>query len=151
MLLSLMSSLASGEAADAARRAKRTFILLALAGVFALCALVFFVGAGFFATAEEVGLVEAALIFGAGFLILALIIYVILKILNRAQARKASKRRRSELLALGTTALAAALPSLLAGRRGSMALATPVLVALTYLVYRENTQESHPDDIRRKR
>lgn len=145
LLATLVASVVSGEAADAVARARSAAIAYVLAGLFALCGLGFLVGAAYAALAREVGTIAAALWFGGGFVLLALIIVVVQRIGARTRARKIAKRRGSEMRTVASTAAIALLPTLLAGRGRVAVLTVPALAALAYAVWRENAPRDGRD------
>lgn len=138
MLASLLASLASGETVVALRRARRAAVVYLLSGVLALCGIGFLVGALYIWLAARYGRLETALMFGFGFIVLALIILLVDRITSRSRARRAAERRKSDFTALGVTAALAVLPGLLRSRAGAGVLAAPLLAALGYAIYREN-------------
>lgn len=145
-LAGLITSIVSGEASEAVARARRAAAIYLLAGILALAGLAFLIVAGFVATAKEIGTIEAALAFGGGFLILAIVIVSVYRIGARLRARRIAKKRRSEARAVAGAAAIAILPALLASRTGAIALGAPAIAALAYAVYRENTARKNPDD-----
>lgn len=138
MLASLIASIVSGEASDAVGRTRRAVLAYALAGLLALCGAGFLLGAAYVAAAREIGAVAAALWFGGGFLLAAMLVVAIHRIASRAKARRAAARRQSEVKAVASAAALAMLPTLLAGRGRSLALIAPAVAALAWAVWREN-------------
>jgi undecaprenyl pyrophosphate phosphatase UppP len=135
MLASLIAAIVSGETLDAAKRARAAAIAYLLCAVLAICGVGFLVGAGYIWTAERYGSLRAAMCFGAGFLFLAILILLVHKIVARARAREAARRRSSELTAVGVTAALAALPMVL---RSKVAIIGPLVALAAYAIYREN-------------
>lgn len=147
MLSSLIASVVSGEASEAVGRARRAAIVYILAGLFALCGVGFLLGAAFVASADRFGAIHAALGFGGGFILLALIVVAIHKAVSRAKEKRAKKRMQSEMAAVASAAALAALPTLLAGGKGrSAALLAPALAALGWAIWRENKGHRRPAD-----
>lgn len=144
-LATLIASIVSGEAADAAGRARRAVIAYAVAGALALAGLAFLIVAGFVALADRIGVVAAALWMGGGFLAAALVIVLGHRIAASVRAKRAARRRRSEAGAMAGAAALAALPALLAGR-GGLALLAPALGLIGYAIYREQTRRPPPAD-----
>lgn len=136
---SLIASIVSGEASEAVARARRKAIVYLLAGLMFLCGAGFLIVAGFVATAREIGTVEAALAFAAGFVVLALLVVGIHALTSQARERRIAKRRKSEAKALAGAAAVAMLPTLLANRKAGLALVLPAFAALAWAVMRENT------------
>lgn len=144
-LLTLISSIASGEAMDAARRAKRTAMFMAVALVFLLCGVGFGIGAGYVAAAERYGSFHASLGFAGGFVALAILIVVIHKIIVAVEQSRIEKRRRSEVSAIATTAAIAAVPALLATKGGrTVGMFLPLVAVLGYAIYNENRKRTPP-------
>jgi len=138
-LASLIGAIVSGEASEAIGRARRTAMVYALAGLLLLCGAGFLVGAGFVAAAREIGTVAAALWFGGGFVVLALLLVGVDRLATRSRARREAQRRREEARAVASAAAIALLPTLLASRARGLALILPAAAALAYGVWRENT------------
>ena len=107
-LATLIASIASGEAADAAGRARRAVVAYAMAGLLAFAGLVFLTVAGFIALADRIGPLAAALWMGGGFLLVALVIVLVHRIAASMRARSAARRRRSEASAMASAAAIAA-------------------------------------------
>jgi amino acid transporter len=137
MLGSLIASIASGELADAVRRVRSAAVAYVLAAVAAICGVAFLVGAAFSAAAQAYGTVNAALGFGAGFLVLALLILLIHRIGARRQKKEAERRRSQEMRTVAEVAALIVIPALIA-RGGVGGLAAPLLALLGYGIYREN-------------
>lgn len=137
-LVSLVAAIVSGEASDAVARVRRTALVYALAGLFVLAGAAFLLAAGFMAAAREIGALAAALWFGGGFVVLALVLVGIDRLAARSRARREAKRRREEARAIASAAAVALLPTLLASRARGLALIFPAAAALAYGVWREN-------------
>jgi Na+/pantothenate symporter len=140
MLASLIAAFASGEAMDAVRRAKVTAIAYLAAALFGLCGLGFLVGAAYIVAARRFGGVEAAIGFGVGFLLVAIIILAIRSLAARSRARRA-RRRGANLATIAGVAAVSVLPALLKSRAGIIA---PIVALAAYAIYRENQKK--PDD-----
>ena len=141
MLASLIAAFASGEATNAVHRAKVTAAAYLLAAIAALCGLGFLVGAGYIAASRRFGDMEAAVGFGVGFLLIALIILAIRSIAARSRARRA-RRRGADLATIAGVAAVSMLPALLKSRAGIIA---PLVALAAYAIYRENLK-GKPDD-----
>jgi MFS family permease len=137
MLASLIASIASGEITDSVRRAKSAAIAYLLAAVAAICGVAFLIGAAFSAAAQAYGTVNAALGFGGGFLVVALLILLVHKISVRSQKRQAARRRSQDMRAMAQAAALVVVPAIIA-RGGVGGLAAPLLALLGYAIYREN-------------
>ena len=141
MLASLIAAFASGEAMKIVHRAKVTAIAYVLAGLCGLCGLGFLVGAGYIAASRRYGSLEAAIGFGVGFIVIALLILAIRAIAARSRARRA-RRRGVDLAAIAGVAAMSVLPTLLKSRAGIIA---PIVALAAYAIYRENLGKK-PDD-----
>lgn len=144
-LATLIGAIVSGEASEVFGRVRRTAIVYALAGLFLLCGGGFLVGAGFVAAARELGTVEAALWFGGGFVLLALLLVGIDRLATRSRAKREAQRRREEARAVASAAAIALLPTLLASRARGLVLVLPAAAALAYGVWRENAPPRDDD------
>lgn len=138
MLPTLIMSIISGEAADAAARARRAAIVYGVAAVLLFTGLGFLIGAGYIATARQFGNLEAALLFAGGFVVVAIVLIVGQRILSKARARRISARRRREVTGIAGAAALALLPTLLSRKGALPALAIPVIAAIAYTIWREN-------------
>lgn len=145
-LATLIGGIVSGEAAEAIGRARRTAIIYALAGLSLLCGAGFLVGAGFVAAAREIGTIPAALWFGGGFVLLALILVGVDRLAARTRRRRQARRRREETRAVASAAAMALLPALLASRARGLALLVPAAAVLAYGVWRENAPRRNQPD-----
>ena len=141
MLASLIAAFASGEAMKVVHRAKVTAIAYALAGLCGFCGLGFLIGAGYIAASRRYGSLEAAISFGVGFIVIALLILAIRAIAARSRARRA-RRRGIDLAAIAGVAAMSVLPTLLKSRAGIIA---PIVALAAYAIYRENLGKK-PDD-----
>ena len=139
-LVSLISGLASGEAAAALRRARTTAILYGLAGIFALCGIGFLVGALYIWLAARYGSLATSLGFGVGFLVLAGFILILHKLTAGMRARRRASRRKVDMTAMGVTAALALLPTLARSKGGLGAVVAPALALVAYAIYRENVK-----------
>jgi hypothetical protein len=137
MLASLIAAFASGEARNVVRRAKVTAIAYLLAAVLGLCGLGFLTGAAYIVAARRFGAVEAAVGFGIGFLLAAVIILAVRSLSARSRARRA-RRRGVDLATIAGVAAVSALPALLKSRAGLIA---PIVALAAYAIYRENRKK----------
>lgn len=138
-------SILSGEAAAAAQRARRSAIEYLLAGIMAICGFGFLLLAGYIVAARRYGDLTAALGIGAGFLAIAVALLLYHRISAKARARRAKERLSAEAKTVAGTALVTLLPLLLSRRTGLAGMALPVLGALGYAIYRENSKRSADD------
>ncbi len=139
-IASLIAGLASGETAAALRRARAAALAYALAGLAALCGLGFLVGALYIWAAGRFGPLEAALGFGAGFLVLAGLIVLAFRLGSASRAARRARRRHADMTALGITAALAALPMLARSRPGPGLFLGPAAALVAYAIYRENAR-----------
>lgn len=140
MLGSLIASVVSGEATATVARARRALVVYAAAGILFLCGAGFLLGAAFVAVADEIGAVPAALWFGGGFVLIALILLLVHRVSARVRAKNTAQRRQAEMRAVASTAAIALLPTLLASRGRTFALLAPALAGFGWAVWRENTR-----------
>jgi len=146
MIPTFLISIITGEAAEAANRARRSAIEYAVASIFALFGFCFLLLAGYILAARHYGDLIAALAFGAGFLAIAVGLLIYHRIRARARARRAKERWSSEAKAMAGAAALAALPALASKRGGLAGLVLPVLAAAGYAIYRENSRRTDPVD-----
>lgn len=139
MLFSLIASLASGEAADAMRRAKLALVAYLIAGSLLLVGAIFLIAAGYIATAQEYGAVVAALYWAGGFISVAIAVLIIHRITVAVQKRRVARKRKTEVTAIASAAAMALLPTLLASSRARTAtfIAAPIAL-VAYGIWREN-------------
>jgi len=138
MLFSLIASVFSAEARETVGRARRGAIVYLVAAVLAAAGVGFLVGAGYIAAARRFGDLEACLAFGAGFLVVAVLIAAVQRLSAAARARRARERRRRELAEIATAASA----GLLGSKKGVVTgLAASLLTGLVLGLYRENRRD----------
>ncbi|OJU35160.1 MAG: hypothetical protein BGN94_01220 [Rhizobiales bacterium 68-8] len=135
MLFSLIASVVTAEAAD---RARRSVVAYVAGAILAVAGIGFLVGAGYIATARRIGDLEACLAFGAGFLVLAMLVVVIQRLVSRMRARQAAERRRRELAEIAAAATAG-----MVGSKGGVftGLAASLLTGFVLGLYRENRRD----------
>ncbi|MDN2565401.1 hypothetical protein N1F89_04140 [Aquibium sp. A9E412] len=144
-LITVITSIASGEVSDAMKRTRLAVVYYGLAALAALFALAFLVVALYILAAEEWGALAAATGFGVGFLVIAVIVLIVQRVVTRRSAKKVARRRATDARALAGTAAVALLPSLLARRSGMLALLAPIVALGAYAVYRENMEPDGDD------
>lgn len=149
MLASLIAGLASGETMIAMRRARSAAIAYLIAAVAFLCGAGFFVAALFIWASSRYGPIEAALGFGAAFVVIGVVVMVAHRVFARTRARRAATRRSGDVTTIAVATALAALPTLLRGKAGVGVLAAPAIAALAYAIYRENRPKRRPDIHRR--
>jgi formate hydrogenlyase subunit 3/multisubunit Na+/H+ antiporter MnhD subunit len=139
MLASIIRSLASGEVSDIFGRFRRAAIVYVLAAVAAICGIGFLVAAGFVAAVHRFGAIPAAIYFGIGFIVIAILLVGIYAAVEaRTRARRRKKARKAELSGVLGAAALAALPSLLRSRLGVLEVLAPFAAIAAYEVYKEN-------------
>jgi uncharacterized membrane protein (DUF485 family) len=139
MLASIIRSLASGEVSDIFGRVRRAAIIYALAAMAAICGVGFLVAAGFVAAVQRLGAIPAAIYFGIGFIVIAILLVGIYSAVEAGvRARRRKKARKAELSGVLGAAALAALPSLLRSRLGVLEVLAPFAAIAAYEVYKEN-------------
>ena len=130
----------------AVRRAQRAAIAYGLALLFGTLGCGFLLLAAFVHVARRLGVVDAGLWFGGGFLVLGLLMVVGHRI-AAAMRRKSARRQRNKDMAKAAAAAGIALvPALLRSRAGLLAVAAPAIAAVAYAIYRENAGDAPEDD-----
>ena len=148
MLATLIASVLSGEATEALGRVRRKIVAYLIAGLLAACGVGFFIGAGTIALAREVGAVSAALWIGGAFVLTAVLVLIVHRIMTRVRARRVARRRETEAKAVGSAAALAMLPALFAGKGSKASLAVSAAVAagaLGYAFYRSMSRRGRDD------
>jgi len=140
MLATLIANIASGETLLALRRAKVALGVYIFVALLALLGLGFLLGAAYLFAAARYGPIEAALGFGAGFLVLALLLVIVFKLVARTRRRSAAERRKGELTTLAVATGLALLPALASKRRGFAIVLAPALAMVGYKIWRENSR-----------
>jgi undecaprenyl pyrophosphate phosphatase UppP len=146
MLTSLLASLASGETVLALRRAQRAAVVYALAGIAAICGVGFLIGALYIWLSSRYGSLATAIGFGVGFIVIALLILLVHRLMAGSRARRAAERRKSDLTAVGVATAIAVLPGLLRSKAGLGVVLAPALAILGYVIYRENSRPKPDPD-----
>lgn len=146
MIGTLIGSLASGEIALALRKAKLAVIFYGLIAVFLLCGIGFLLGAGYIYAADRYGSLYAALGFGGGFILLALLAWLVFKFSAPRREKRRAAFRKSEISAVAAASGIAIASNLLRSRAGIGLLATPLIGYLAYQIIRENTGKSKLND-----
>ena len=144
MLASLIAGFASGETLNALRRARRAAVFYLVAGLFIAVGIIFLLIAAFIWTAHRYGSVKAALWFGAGFVVAAIITLLIQKLTAETRAKRIARKRSSEFTTMAAASALAVLPTLMRGRVGLGALALPAAAFVAYAIYRENRPKRRP-------
>jgi hypothetical protein len=141
-LLAPLAALLGIEVEAITERVRNTIIVNAVMIGLALVGVSFLVAAGFFALANLYGVIYAALIFAAAFLLLALAVFLGTRIGESRRRRElADKRRSSETGAFVTTAALTALPMLLKSP-ALRTLSLPAAAIAAYLLIRGGSDEA---------
>jgi hypothetical protein len=141
MLASLLAAIASGEALASVRRAKLAAIIYAIVLLLAALGLGFLILAGYLYAAAHYGTIEAAVGFGAAFLILSLFVLLVFKLTAGARARREAQRRKSELATVAAASALAILPALASRKSGLGLVLAPLLAAVGYQILKENQRK----------
>ena len=143
-LLAPLAALFGLEVDAITERVRNTIIVNAVMVGLALVGASFLVAAGFFALANLYGVIYAALICAAAFLVLALAVFLGTRIGERRHRRElADKRRSSETGAFVTTAALTALPVLMKSPT-LRTVGLPAIALAAYLLVRGGNDS--PDD-----
>lgn len=141
-LLAPLAALLGIEVEAITERVRNTIIVNAVMIGLALVGVSFLVAAGFFALANLYGVIYAALILAAAFLLLALAVFLGTRIGESRRRRElADKRRSSETGAFVTTAALTALPMLLKSP-ALRTLSLPAAAIAAYLLIRGGSDEA---------
>lgn len=143
MLARLVAAVTAGEIGDFVGGLKRRIAFYVLAGVFGICGIGFFIAAGYIAAERRIGGFYAALWFGVGFFVLAILMFVIMRLVTAVRSRRARRRRGAEVRTLAGTAALALLPALLS--RSPLLVLGPLAGLLGYGIYRENSRSGRLD------
>lgn len=130
----VISAIIGSEVQAATQRAKRSAILYTIMAVALLTGTFFLLMALFFALMMHFGLIIAALIITAGCVVLAILAFIINRIMDNAEKRRLEERRAAiDMNAALTAAAVAAVPTLL--KKPLLTLALPVagLLAVSLL------------------
>lgn len=141
MLASLLGVVLSGEASATAKRLKTQVIVYSILGLLSLIGLIFLLVAAYIYAAQRLGALPAALWFGGGLLGVVIVVYGIYRISARASARRAAARRRADLTGVAAATALAVLPAV-ASRGGAGLLVAPLIAAVGYQIYKENSGPS---------
>lgn len=141
-LLAPLAALLGIEVEAITERVRNAIIVNTVMIGLALVGVSFLVAAGFFALADLYGVIYAALIFAAAFLLLALAVFLGTRIgESRRRRQLADKRRSSETGAFVTTAALTALPMLLKSP-ALRTLSLPAAAIAAYLLIRGGSDET---------
>ncbi len=130
----VISAIIGSEVQAATQRAKRSAILYTIMAVALLTGTFFLLMALFFALMMHFGLIIAALIITAGCVVLAILAFIINRVMDNAEKRRLEERRAAiDTNAALTAAAVAAVPTLL--KKPLLTLALPVagLLAVSLL------------------
>lgn len=147
MLASFFALLASGQIGFLKQRVKTAAIAYGAAALAVLVGAVFLIHAAYLVTAERVGPTAAALYFGVGFILLAIAIIIVFKIVAAMQRRAQRRRLAADRSAMAGASAMAMLPVLIS-RKGGMSAALVALAGLAgFAAYRalRNPDDDHDD------
>jgi hypothetical protein len=145
MFASLIAGVVTGETLAIVRRARRAAIAYGMAGLLAAMGFFFLIVAAAIYAAQRLGAIEACLVFGGGFLALALLVIIVHAIASRTRGRAAVRQRNRDLVKVAAATGLAVLPALMRGR-GPLVLIAPAVAAVAYMIYRENAGPNTPGD-----
>lgn len=140
----VISAIIGSEVQAATQRAKRIAILYTIMAVALLTGTFFLLMALFFALMMHFGLIIAALIITAGCVVLAILAFIINRVMDNAEKRRLEERRAAiDTNAALTAAAVAAVPTLL--KKPLLTLALPVagLLAVS-LLSKDKKSDSTP-------
>ena len=141
-LLAPLTALFGIEVEAITERVRNAIIVNAVMIGLALVGVSFLVAAGFFALANLYGIIYAALICAAAFLVLALAVFLGTRIgENRHRRELADKRRSSETGAFVTTAALTALPVLMKSPT-MRTIGLPAIALAAYLLVRGGSSDA---------
>lgn len=124
---------------------RRAAVFGAVAGVAMLIGVLFLLLAAFIFAAERYGALEAALGFGAGFVVLAALVHLVGRLRTGSGALRTQQEERAELVkSVATAAAIGAAPVVIRslGTVGSIVL--PIVAVAAYAIYRENRPPPSP-------
>jgi chromate transport protein ChrA len=142
----VISAIIGSEVQAVTQRAKRSAILYTIMAVALLTGTFFLLMALFFALMMHFGLIIAALIITAGCVVLAILAFIINRVMDNAEKRRLEERRAAiDTNAALTAAAVAAVPTLL--KKPLLTLALPVagLLAVSLL-----SKDKKPDSTPKK-
>lgn len=140
----VISAIIGSEVQAATQRAKRSVILYTIMAVALLTGTFFLLMALFFALMMHFGLIIAALIITAGCVVLAILAFIINRVMDNAEKRRLEERRAAiDTNAALTAAAVASVPTLL--KKPLLTLALPVagLLAVS-LLSKDKKSDSTP-------
>lgn len=140
----VISAIIGSEVQAATQRAKRSAILYTIMAIALLTGTFFLLMALFFALMMHFGLIIAALIITAGCVVLAILAFIINRVMDNAEKRRLEERRAAiDTNAALTAAAVAAVPTLL--KKPLLTLALPVagLLAVS-LLSKDKKSDSTP-------
>lgn len=140
MLATLIAAIGQGSPALIARRVAAAAIVYAMVGLLVACGVGFLVAAGFVAAERRWGGIKASAGFGLGFIVLAIIVFAIYRIVVAMRARRLERERKAAQMSSLIAAALALVPTLLRSRAGLAELLAPVVVLLAYMIYKENAR-----------
>jgi chromate transport protein ChrA len=147
LLAPLLTSVAAGEVGLAINRLKRSAVFACVIAVLAAIGVIFLVVAAYIALAERYGEMQASLILAGSAFGLAIITYIVMKIVERAARNRQRERAKVDTSALLTVAALAAAPIVLRSR-ALMMLAVPLVAfgGLSLLTKPKKKKRRRPED-----
>ena len=146
MLATLAKAILTLDLSVVSRRIRRGVISYAIAGLALLIGLGFLLAAAFIVAAREFGTLYASLGFGAGFIILAVIVLTIQAVVSRAEARRRARELKSaELKSLVTATALSMLPVLMKHKGGVLSALMPIAAMAAYSFYKRSAPEDERD------
>ena len=139
----VISAIIGSEVQAATQRAKRSAILYTIMAVALLTGTFFLLMALFFALMMHFGLIIAALIITAGCVVLAILAFIINRVMDNAEKRRLEERRAAiDTNAALTAAAVAAVPTLL--KKPLLTLALPVAGLLAVSLLSKDKKSDSP-------
>lgn len=137
----LLSGMVGEEVNAAVTSVKRNVISYTLTIVFVIACVIFLLIAAYLALALSVGKIYSALIMAAGCMFVALISFIVNKLLVNAQRRHLQRQRAAAGSSTALTAVAlAAAPTLI--KRPALAIALPLIGIAGYILFSGSRQSS---------
>lgn len=145
MLRTVLLAVAGANLRRKVDQLRRAALFYVLAGITFALGLVFLLIAAFIFFAERYGALPAALGFGGGFVMLAVLILAIYSLSgNRPSPRLEREERADQMKAMATAVAIGAAPAILRSTGILGAVVLPAIAVLGYAIYRENQAPTRP-------